>query len=68
MALRYYPVPRAAIYSLLLLETLLLSLPLPMQTAYLQIEQDRRQQQEIVSWKIPARGLIPPTGASRLLP
>ena len=35
MALRYYPVPSAAIYSLLLLETLLLSLPLPMQTPWL---------------------------------
>lgn len=35
IVLRDYPVPRAAVYFLLILETLLLSLPLPMQTAYL---------------------------------
>ena len=35
LVLRYYPVSWVAIWSLLLLETLLLSLPLPMQTAYL---------------------------------
>ena len=33
--LQDYPVPSAAVYFLLILETLLLSLPLPMQTAYL---------------------------------
>ena len=33
--LRDYPVPGAAVYFLLISETLLLSLPLPMQTAYL---------------------------------
>ena len=33
--LQDYPVPGAAVYFLLILETLLLSLPLPMQTAYL---------------------------------
>ena len=32
---RDYPVPSAAVYFILILETLLLSLPLPMQTAYL---------------------------------
>ena len=35
MILHYYSVPSVAIYSLLLLETLLLSLPLPMQTPWL---------------------------------
>lgn len=35
VGLRYYPVPMAVIYASLFLETLLLSFPLPMQTAYL---------------------------------
>ena len=35
IVLHDYPVPSAAVYSLLLSETLLLSLPLPMQTVYL---------------------------------
>ena len=35
MELHHYPVPNAVLYFILLLETLLLSLPLPMLTAYL---------------------------------